>query len=262
MQSALKDAYSYPEYCDIAYDWDRKPECDFIEQCIKKYSSAKVRSILDVACGTGIHLREFARRGYEVAGIDANKEMVGYVLKRAAEENLDVECFRADMRSFDPDRKFGCIICMLDSFRYLLSDRDILSHLGSAARSLEEGGLYIIDMWMPEGDRIDKWEDASWSGKKGDIHVDARYIQHGETFNPAKRTFDDELIFNVRSADFNSTIISRAETRVLLFGEFHRLVAENGALEPKGKFYNFDFKYKGGYNIKPIRTNLVLKKRR
>lgn len=264
----LNDAYSYPEYCDIAYGWDRRPECDFIEKCIGKYSGAKSRSVLDIACGTGIHLREFARCGYEAVGIDGKKEMVDFVLKRAAAEGLDVKCARSDMKDFDAGRKFGCAICMLDSFRYLLTDKDILSHLRSVSASLEDGGLYIIDLWMPPGTVMPlaindiAWEDLSWSERRGKIRVDARYIQHGWTFDPERRTFDDELIFNVTGPSLDSTITSRARTRVLLFDEFRAIAENSGSFEMKGKFYNFDFRSKGDYNIKSLRTNLVLKKRR
>jgi len=270
----LKDAYSYPEYCDIAYGWDRRPECDFIEKCIGKYSGARSRSILDIACGTGIHLREFARRGYEAAGLDGKKEMVDFVLSRAAGEGLDVKCTLSDMRDFDAGRKFGCAICMLDSFRYLLTDEDILSHLRTVSASLEDSGLYIIDLWTPAGDKLPAgtgapfrvngfaWEDVCWTQKRGDVRVDARYIQHGGTFDPEHRTFDDELIFKVTGPSFDSTITSRAKTRALLFEEFRALAESDGSFELKGKFYNFDFKSKGDYNIKSLRTNLVLKKRR
>jgi len=258
----MKDAYSHPDFCDVAYDWDRKPECDFIERCIGKYSDAEGRSILDMACGTGIHLMEFARRGYEVAGIDAKKEMADFVLKKAAAEGLEVKCAQADMKRFDTGRRFGCAICMLDSFRYLLTDEDILSHLKSVAASLEDGGLYVIDLWMPEDDRIGGWEDLCWIQERGNIRVDARYIQHGETFNPEEKTFDDELIFKVTGPSVDSTVASRAKTRVLLFTEFRKLAGKSGLFELKGKFYNFDFKPKEEYNIKSIRTNLVLKKRR
>lgn len=266
----LKDAYSYPEYCDIAYGWDRKPECDFIEKCIGKYSGARSRSILDIACGTGIHLREFARRGYEAAGIDGNKEMVDFVLRRAAAEGLDIKCMRSGMRDFDTGRKFGCAICMLDSFRYLLTDEDILSHLRSVSASLEDGGLYIIDLWTPAGNKLPAgtgvpfgaWEDICWTQRRGKIRVDARYVQHGGTFDPGRRTFDDELIFKATGPCLDSTITSRARTRVLLSGEFRALAESDGSFALKGKFYNFDFKSKGDYNIKSLRTNLVLKKRR
>ncbi|MDD4879401.1 MAG: class I SAM-dependent methyltransferase [Candidatus Omnitrophica bacterium] len=258
----MKDAYSHPGFCDVAYDWDRRPECDFIERCIERYSDAKGRSILDIACGTGIHLMEFARRGYEVAGIDAKKEMVDFVLKKAAAECLKVECSQADMKRFEMGRRFGCAACMLDSFRYLLTDDDIFSHLRSVAACLEDGGLYVIDLWMPGDDRIGGWEDVCWTQARGNIRVDARYIQHGGTFNPGEKTFDDELIFKVTGPSVNSTVVSRAKTRALLFPEFRELAGKEGSFELKEKFYNFDFKSKEEYNIRSIRTNLVLKKRR
>ena len=258
----MKDAYSHPGFCDVAYGWDRRPECDFIERCIAEYSDAKARSVLDIACGTGIHLIEFARHGYEAEGIDTSKEMVGFVLEKAAAEGLDVKCAQADMKGFDMGRKFGCAICMLDSFRYLLTDEDILSHLRSVAASLEGGGLYIIDLWMPKDDRIGGWEDLCWTQERGNIRVDARYMQHGETFNPEEKTFDDELIFKITGPSVNSIVTSRAKTRALLFSEFRGLAEKGGLFELKEKFYNFDFKSEERYNIKSIRTNLVLKKRR
>lgn len=256
----LKDAYSYPEYCNVAYSWDRKPECDFIERCIEKYSGAPSRSILDIACGTGIHIREFRRRGYEVLGLDGNKEMADFVLRKARAEGLEIKCLQSEMARFDTGRRFGCAICMLDSFRYLLTDEDILSHLKSVSGSLECGGLYIIDLWMPSADKIGEWEETSWTAGEGVVKVDAKYIQHGETFNSKDKTFYDEVIFKVTSPMFNSTITSRVKTRVLLLGEFRRLLEKDGSFKLEGRFNNFDFESKGDYNTKSLRTNLILKK--
>lgn len=258
----MKDAYSYPEYCDVAYGWDRAPECDFIEKCVKRYSGSKGDSVLDIACGTGIHLREFARRGYRAAGIDKAPEMAAFVAERARTEGLDIDCRAMDMKDFKIDRTFSFAICMLDSFRYLLADEDIRIHLGSVAASLESGGIYFIDLWMPPSADDIAWEDVSWSQEAGDTKVDARYLQHGRTFDPANRTFEDELIFRVKSPGFDSTITSRARTRMLLHSELCRIAGQEGSFEPDGKFYNFDFDEKGVYNIRHIRTNLILKKRR
>lgn len=259
----MKDAYSYPEYCDVAYGWDRTPECDFIERCAERYASGgKGDSVLDLACGTGIHLREFARRGYRAAGIDRSREMAAFVPAKAAASGLKVDCSTADMKDFRAGRVFSFAICMLDSFRYLLTDRDIAAHLGSVSASLENGGMYFLDLWMPPSDAGIEWEDVSWLQESGNIRVDARYLQHGKTYNPADRTFEDELIFKVKSPVFDSTITSKARTRMLLYDELCRIAREEGSFEPAGKFYNFDFDEKGAYNIRHIRTNIILKKRR
>lgn len=249
----MRDAYSYPKYCDIAYSWNRSPECDFIEECIRRYSDIKVASILDIACGTGIHLREFARRGYDVTGLDKSKEMADFVTRKSGSEGLKINCVRSNMKEFKFGHKFECAICMLDSFRYLLTDKDILSHLKSAARALETGGLYILDLWMPEGvppkgGTITEWEDISWTQEEMGIRVDARYLQHPGTFDGKTKTFEDELIFKVKSPDFKSVIRSRAKTRVLYYGEFTGLIDASGLFDCAGRFNNFDFDLKEGYN--------------
>jgi SAM-dependent methyltransferase len=263
----MKDAYSYPKYCDVAYNWDRKPECDFIEECIKRYSGVKAGSILDIACGTGIHLRELARRGYDVMGLDSSEEMSAFVVQKAEAEGLKVKCIRTGMEKFRLDRKFGCAICLLDSFRYLLTDGAIISHLKSVASALEEDGLYILDLWMPggvppKGGRITEWEDISWTQQEKDIRVEAKYVQHPETFDEKEKTFEDELILKVKSPDLNSTIRSRVKTRALFYEGFKDLIAGSGFFDLAGRFYNFDFGLKEGYNIKPIRTNIILKRKR
>lgn len=253
----VKDAYSYPKYCDIAYNWDRKPECNFIEECIKRYSDIKVTSILDIACGTGIHLREFASRGYDVTGLDKSREMVNFVIQKSKSKSLKINCAQSNMKEFKLGRQFECAICLLDSFRYLLRDEDILLHLKSVAYALEPGGLYILDLWMPKGvpplgGTITEWEDISWAQGHKDIRIDARYCQHAGTFDEKTKTFEDELILNVQSPDFNSAIRSRVKTRALYYGEFKDLVAASGFFDCAGRFYNFDFDLKEGYNIKPM----------
>jgi len=248
----MKDAYSYPKYCDIAYGWDRRPECDFIEECIRRYSDIKVASVLDIACGTGIHLREFARRGYDVTGLDKSKEMYDFVTQQSEFEGLKVNCVHSSMKEFKLGRRFECAICMLDSFRYLLTDEDILSHLKSVACVLERGGLYILDLWMPKGEKITEWEDISWTQGQNDIRIDATYRQDAGTFDEKTKTFEDELIFKVKSPGFNSAIKSRAKTRALYYGEFKDLLAASGLFGCAGRFYNFDFDLKEGYNIKTL----------
>ena len=95
------------------------------------------------------------------------------------------------------------------------------------------------------------------------------------------------MIFKVKSPDFNSAIRSRVKTRALYYGEFKGLIAASGFFDCVGRFYNFDFDLKEGYNIKAvpneatqssdssacrsvtneaatfdIRTNIILKRKR
>lgn len=257
-----KDVFSYPEYCEIAYNWDRTSECDFIEECIRRYSTIEVDAILDIACGPGIHLREFAKRGYEAIGLDKSEEMVEFVNKKAKLDGLTFRCVHSDMKEFQLDSQYGCAICMLDSFRYLLTDADISSHFNSVAKVLKEGGLYILDFWMPKDENVIEWEEVHWAQQDKDILIDATYRQIADTFNSKDRTFEDELVLKVRGLKSNFTIKGCARTRLLYLSEFKELVRNSRRFDFIGRFYNFDFDLKVDYNIKPIRTIIILSRRR
>ena len=59
------ELYKNPKYYEIAFSFiNVKKQFNLFEEFIKKYSKINVKSILDIACGTSLQLREFARRNY------------------------------------------------------------------------------------------------------------------------------------------------------------------------------------------------------
>lgn len=67
----------YGEYYDIIYsNRDYKGECEGIIKYLEKVSKRKVRSILDVGCGTSNHAVILASKGYNVVGIDSSEVMI------------------------------------------------------------------------------------------------------------------------------------------------------------------------------------------
>ena len=51
-------------------------ECDFIEQEINRDKSLKV---IDIGCGTGRHVIELTKRGYNVTGVDLSEFVSGVI---------------------------------------------------------------------------------------------------------------------------------------------------------------------------------------
>lgn len=84
--------YNYPEYYDIAFSWDLTREADFYEVCFRRYAEGPVKRLLELGCGSGRFLFEFARRGYVVHGLDISPPMVEYVKEKASKLNLPVRC--------------------------------------------------------------------------------------------------------------------------------------------------------------------------
>lgn len=62
-------------------------ECDFIENEI---NSDKTLKILDVGCGTGRHLIEMTKRGYNVSGIDLSASQLARAREKAEINNLKI----------------------------------------------------------------------------------------------------------------------------------------------------------------------------
>jgi len=108
------------------------------------------RSLLDVACGTGAHLRHL-RQWYEVMGIDADAAM----LAQARPQLPGVTLVEADMRSFELGRSFDAVICLFSSIGYMTSTGELDAAVAGMTRHLASGGVLVVDGWI----RPDAWHD-------------------------------------------------------------------------------------------------------
>ena len=70
--------------------------------------------MLDLACGFGRHSLEFARRGYDVTGIDITPAYIDYANEQAKEESLNAKFFCQDIRTITFDKEFDVVLNMAD----------------------------------------------------------------------------------------------------------------------------------------------------
>jgi SAM-dependent methyltransferase len=104
--------------------------------------------LLDVACGTGGHLRHL-RRWYDVTGVDIDPGM----LAQARTALPGVSLIEADMRTLTLDRSFDAAVCLFSSVGYLRSTDELTAAVGAMSRHLNAGGVLIVDGWV----RPDAW---------------------------------------------------------------------------------------------------------
>jgi SAM-dependent methyltransferase len=123
--------YSAPRYYEIAFDMNRKQEVDFLAHAFRTYARRPIRTVLDIACGTGPHLIRLAERGYRMSGLDLSPENIDFLRERAAGKGFEVGLHVADMTQFRLPRPVDAAICMQDSQGHLLTNEAILAHLAA-----------------------------------------------------------------------------------------------------------------------------------
>ncbi len=113
----------------------------------EEFERQGVKSVLDLACGTGNYSLQFARWGLDVVGIDYEEEMIKYAKQKAARQNIDnVKFMVGDMRSLPDMPPFDAVICIGNSLVHLLTDEDLSAGLKEMYRLCKAGGLLVIQI--------------------------------------------------------------------------------------------------------------------
>ncbi|MFQ6976584.1 MAG: class I SAM-dependent DNA methyltransferase [Oscillibacter sp.] len=80
-------------YDELTEDVEYEKRADFVEKLFLR-AKRPVKSLLDLACGTGTMTELFARRGYTVTGVDYSPEMLAQA-QRSSPRSIPRRCFCA-----------------------------------------------------------------------------------------------------------------------------------------------------------------------
>ena len=131
-------------YDGLHDDVDYPAECTLLEKTFVRFLRRQAASLLDLGCGTGSHALILAGRGYRVTGLDSSAGMLR-VARAKARGRRNPAFVRADIRRFDLRGTFDAILCMDGAYTHLLTERDLLAHLGTVRRHLSPGGVYVFE---------------------------------------------------------------------------------------------------------------------
>lgn len=106
----------------------------------------EIRTILDLACGTGSAAVALHAMGYQAIGMDRSPGMVQAARRKAegAGEKLDFRV--ADMRDFSLEHPVDAVISTGDAVNHLLEKEDIKSCFSAVARGMRSGGWFVFDV--------------------------------------------------------------------------------------------------------------------
>jgi SAM-dependent methyltransferase len=146
-------------FYDAIYSFkDYAAEAAKVDAVIKE-RNPRARTLLDVACGTGMHL-EHLRGRYDAEGLDLDPELLAIARERLPGIPLQ----EGDMTTFDLGRRFDVVICLFSSIGYARTLEDLTRAVAAMAGHLEPGGVLVVEPWLtPE-----VWQD----GHLGALFVD------------------------------------------------------------------------------------------
>ena len=256
------EVYKYPRYYAIGYQWNTQVECDFLEACLKTHGPPGAKRMLDIGCGAGRHMLSLSKRGYAVSGVDIRPEMMAYVEAEAKKAKLNLRASVDDLRHLAITGTYDLAFCFMDTFRFLLTNKEIVEHLRAVAGLLAPQGLYVTDFWVPRqwdqaGNEIHQWEQT-----EGDTTVRVFYLQHPESIDSIAQTFDDELVFEVHEDGQTKEIRGGpTRTRLILPQEFRALLEASGVFDLLGTYGEFDLTKPFDHTSLSWRMISILKKR-
>ncbi len=118
-----------------------KKEVDFLISVSEKHAETTPSTFLDIACGTGRHLKELSRRGRLGFGVDTSYELLQIARKTAP----DAKFYEADMRFFKIDITVDCAYSLWDSYVYLSQRKDVVAFAKRCSAHIKRGGILILD---------------------------------------------------------------------------------------------------------------------
>ena len=195
IDSGIHDSASsvpFGEYAacyDLLYrDKDYAAEAAFVAGLIGRYfaDSARALNLIDLACGTGRHIIEFARLGYGVEGSDAAAPMIAQARKAGMAAGLTVKFYNETFQTCDRiGKQYDVALAMFASLNYLTSYDDAGLALRNIGKLLTADGIFIFDMW--NGDAVEK--DYSPRREKRVRGDNLEVLRVSETvLNPAEQT--------------------------------------------------------------------------
>ncbi len=145
--AAYYDAvYSFKDYAD---------EAERAHALIRARQKSDGDELLDVACGTGLHMAQL-RRHYRVGGLDLDEGLLEIARRRLP----DVPLHAGDMASFDLGKRFDAVVCLFSAIGYMTTIERLHAAIRRFVEHTKPGGVVLVEPWLgPEG-----FQDGHLSG--------------------------------------------------------------------------------------------------
>jgi SAM-dependent methyltransferase len=103
--------------------------------------------VLDLACGTGRHSHELARRGFDVVGVDISPDLLAIAEADAGAESLATSFVAGDLRELDFDAEFDFVLNLNDgAIGYFETEEENHRTFEVISAALRPGGGNLLQL--------------------------------------------------------------------------------------------------------------------
>lgn len=135
-------------------DKDHAAEAQKVHQIIQGYQRISGNTLLEVACGTGLHA-SVLQKHYQVEGLDLDPEM----LTVARQNYPDIPFHQADMADFNLGKQFDVVTCLFSSIGYVKTTPRLEQAIQTMTQHLLPRGMLIVEPWFTP----DQWKTGRLS---------------------------------------------------------------------------------------------------
>lgn len=146
-------------------------------------------SLLDAACGTGLHLRFLVDLFERTEGLDLSEDMLTFAGKMIP----GVPLHTGDMRNFELKSRFDAVICMF-AIPHLRSGQELKRAVNRLVGHLTPQGILLIEPWFRPAEFIPGYVAS-------DVVSQGDRVIHRLSHSVLERDCDDRVQMTVHYAD-------------------------------------------------------------
>ena len=195
---------------------------------IVSFLPSKVKTILDVGCGTGKHAAELCKLGFKVDALDLSDDSIKATKKLLSK--YDSKVIRADIVCYSSEEKYDAVISLFQVLSYIKNILDFKKALNNIHKMLNPGGVLLFD--VVNGSHIENNFEPTFSKKVKDFEIiwererdkKSNLLTGKMTVNKnGKKIFEDLQIFRYFLPEILKKYLSDSKfSRIQIYSDFKK----------------------------------------
>ena len=141
--SGYRDFSRY--YDNLTFNVDYEKRADYLQSVLSLYGH-EAGLTLDLACGTGSLTLALKRRGVDIFGADASRDMLNEAMQKSAEAGLSILYLCQSMEALDLYGTIDTCFCTLDSLNHITEKDKLMAAIDRVALFMNAGGMFVFDV--------------------------------------------------------------------------------------------------------------------